>query len=166
VAGIQAAIKSETSDIGRTPKSDRSSIVSRRRCASSWRSSNAALWKKELMPEWQKNGIYVRECGKCRRNARRGRIVIFSRKFFRCVLPWQWIAQPSFSHILNEAKLLVRGKNYKRGGERCTPSCRYPRAVSRLIARRRGKGADEPWEYIFRSLIKRHIGEWFPGLIW
>jgi polyphosphate kinase len=30
----------------------------------------------------------------------------------------------------------------------------------------RGKGADEPWEYIYlASLIKQHIGELFPGLI-
>jgi polyphosphate kinase len=41
-----------------------------------------------------------------------------------------------------------------------------PRAVSRLIALPRGKGADEPWEYIYlASLIKQHIGELFPGLI-
>src|SRR5439155_519936 len=40
------------------------------------------------------------------------------------------------------------------------------RAVSRLIALPRGKGADEPLEYIYlASLIKQHIGELFPGLI-
>jgi polyphosphate kinase len=41
-----------------------------------------------------------------------------------------------------------------------------PRVVPRLILMPRGKGADEPWEYIYlASLIKQHIGELFPGLI-
>jgi len=35
-----------------------------------------------------------------------------------------------------------------------------------LILMPRGKGADEPWEYIYlASLIRQHIGELFPGLI-
>ena len=41
-----------------------------------------------------------------------------------------------------------------------------PRVVPRLIAMPRGKGEDEPWDYIYlASLIKQHIGELFPGLI-
>src|SRR5262249_14547527 len=40
-----------------------------------------------------------------------------------------------------------------------------PRVLPRLILMPRGKGTDEPWEYIYlASLIKQHIGELFPGL--
>src|SRR5205823_10874703 len=61
--------------------------------------------------------------------------------------------------------LLVRAKTQRRG-EPMHAIVQVPRAVSRLIALPRGKGADEPWEYIYlASLIKQHIGELFPGLI-
>src|SRR5205823_7122729 len=61
--------------------------------------------------------------------------------------------------------LLVRAKTQRRG-EPMHAIVQVPRAVSRLIALPRGKGADEPWEYIYlASLIKQHIAELFPGLI-
>ncbi|HEY4757972.1 MAG TPA: polyphosphate kinase 1, partial [Chthoniobacterales bacterium] len=41
-----------------------------------------------------------------------------------------------------------------------------PRVVPRLILMPRGKGEDEPWDYIYlASLIKHYIAELFPGLI-
>ncbi len=71
-----------------------------------------------------------------------------------------------FPHLLNRShNLLVRAKTQRRG-EPLHAIVQVPRAVSRLIALPRGKGADEPWEYIYlASLIKQHIGELFPGLI-
>jgi polyphosphate kinase len=75
-------------------------------------------------------------------------------------------ASHPFPHLLNRShNLLVRAKTQRRG-EPLHAIVQVPRAVSRLIALPRGKGADEPWEYIYlASLIKQHIGELFPGLI-
>jgi polyphosphate kinase len=61
--------------------------------------------------------------------------------------------------------LLVRAKT-QRGGEPLHAIVQVPRVVPRLILMPRGKGEDEPWDYIYlASLIKQHIGELFPGLI-
>ncbi len=67
-------------------------------------------------------------------------------------------------HLLNRShNLLVRAKTQRRG-ESLHAIVQVPRALSRLIALPRGKGAAEPWEYIYlASLIKQHIGELFPG---
>jgi polyphosphate kinase len=75
-------------------------------------------------------------------------------------------ASHPFPHLLNRShNLLVRAKA-QRGGEPLHAIVQVPRAISRLIALPRGKGADEAWEYIYlASLIKQHIGELFPGLV-
>jgi len=59
----------------------------------------------------------------------------------------------------------VRAKA-QRGGEPLLAIVQVPRVVPRLILMPRGKGDEEPWEYIYlASLIKQHIAELFPGLI-
>ena len=75
-------------------------------------------------------------------------------------------ASHPFPHLLNRShNLLVRAKARRRG-EPLHAIVQVPRVVPRLILMPRGKGVDEPWEYIYlASLIKQHIGELFPGLI-
>jgi polyphosphate kinase len=75
-------------------------------------------------------------------------------------------ASHPFPHLLNRShNLLVRAKAGRRG-EPLHAIVQVPRVVPRLILMPRGKGVDEPWEYIYlASLIKQHIGELFPGLI-
>ena len=75
-------------------------------------------------------------------------------------------ASHPFPHLLNRShNLLVRAKTRRRS-EPLHAIVQVPRVVPRLILMPRGKGADEPWEYIYlASLIKQHIGELFPGLI-
>src|SRR6266516_2085091 len=82
------------------------------------------------------------------------------------VAPLAVDASHPFPHLLNRShNLLVRAKTRRRG-EPLHAIVQVPRVVPRLILMPRGKGADEPWEYIYlASLIKQHIGELFPGLI-
>src|SRR5207245_7150953 len=75
-------------------------------------------------------------------------------------------ASHPFPELLNKShNLLVRAKA-QRGGEPLLAIVQVPRVVPRLILMPRGKGDEEPWEYIYlASLIKQHIAELFPGLI-
>ena len=75
-------------------------------------------------------------------------------------------ASHPFPQLLNKShNLLVRARS-ERGGELLHAIVQVPRVLPRLILLPRGKGEDEPWEYIYlASLIKHHIADLFPGLI-
>jgi polyphosphate kinase len=125
-----------------------------------------ALWNNELLPELGKNGIYVREIAELPPKRAAWAHRYFQQEVFPMLTPLAVDASHPFPHLLNRShNLLVRAKTQRRG-EPLHAIVQVPRAVSRLIALPRGKGADEPWEYIYlASLIKQHIGELFPGLI-
>src|SRR5437773_11084313 len=72
----------------------------------------------------------------------------------------------TFPRLLDKSHcLLIRAKT-QRGGELLHAIVQVPRVLPRLILMPRGKGEDEPWDYIYlASLIKHHIADLFPGLI-
>src|SRR5881398_3910820 len=166
VAGIKQQIESETSDVGPdglspTDTFDRIQKTVRRLVA-----TQCALWKNELLPELAKNGIYIREIAELSAKRTAWAHRYFHQEVFPMLTPLAVDASHPLPHFLNRShNLLVRAKTQRRG-EPLHAIVQVPRAVSRLIALPRGKGADEPWEYIYlASLIKQHIGELFPGLI-
>ena len=166
VAGIKQQIESETSDIspdGLSPSEtfDRIQKTVRQLVAAQY-----ALWNNELLPELGKNGIYVREIAELPPKRAAWAYRYFQQEVFPMLTPLAVDASHPLPHLLNRShNLLVRAKTQRRG-EPLHAIVQVPRAVSRLIALPRGKGADEPWEYIYlASLIKQHIGELFPGLI-
>jgi len=166
VAGIKQQIESETSDVGPdglspTELFDRIQKTVRQLVAAQY-----ALWKNELLPELAKNGIYVREIAELPAKRAAWAHRYFQQEVFPMLTPLAVDASHPFPHLLNRShNLLVRAKTRRRG-EPLHAIVQVPRAVSRLILLPRGKGADEPWEYIYlASLIKQHIGELFPGLI-
>jgi polyphosphate kinase len=166
VAGIKQQIASETSDIGPDGLSPTETFDRIQKTVRQLVAEQYALWKNELLPELAKNGIYVREIAEppAKRAAWAHRY--FQQEVLPMLTPLAVDASHPFPHLLNRShNLLVRAKG-QRGGEPLHAIVQVPRAVSRLIALPRGKGADEPWEYIYlASLIKQHIGELFPGLI-
>jgi polyphosphate kinase len=166
VAGIKQQIESETSDFGpdglsATEVFDRIQKTVRQLVA-----TQCALWKNELQPELAKNGIYVREIGELPAKRAAWAHRYFQQEVFPMLTPLAVDASHPFPHLLNRShNLLVRAKAGRRG-EPLHAIVQVPRVVPRLILMPRGKGADEPWEYIYlASLIKQHIGELFPGLI-
>ncbi len=166
VAGIKQQIKSETSDIGPDGLSPTELFDRIQKTVRELVATQYALWKNELLPELAKNGIYVREMAELSAKRAAWAHRYFQQEVFPMLTPLAVDASHPFPHLLNRShNLLVRAK-CSEVASRCTPSCRCPRAVSRLIVMPRGKSADEPWEYIYlASLIKQHIGELFPGLI-
>src|SRR5216110_565926 len=166
VAGIKQQIESETSDVGPDGLSATELFERIQKTVRELVGTQYALWKNELQPELAKNGIYVREIAElsAKRTAWANRY--FQQEVFPMLTPLAVDASHPFPHLLNRShNLLVRAKA-QRSGEPLHAIVQVPRAVSRLIALPRGKGADEPWEYIYlASLIKQHIGELFPGLI-
>src|SRR6201981_56583 len=166
VAGIKQQIKSETSDIGPdvlspTETCDRIQKTVRQLVAAQY-----ALWNNELLPELGRNGIYVREIAELppKRAAWANRY--FQQEVFPMLTPLAVDASHPFPHLLNRShNLLLRAKT-RRQSEPLHAIVQVPRVVPRLILLPRGKGEDEPWEYIYlASLIKQHIAELFPGLI-
>ena len=166
VAGIKQQIESETSDVGPDGLSPTELFDRIQKTVRGLVATQYALWKNELQPELAKNGIYVREIAELPAKREAWAHRYFQQEVFPMLTPLAVDASHPFPHLLNRShNLLVRAKA-QRGGEPLHAIVQVPRAVSRLIALPRGKGAEEPWEYIYlASLIKQHIGELFPGLI-
>src|SRR6266436_5856583 len=166
VAGIKQQIKSETSDVGPDGLSPTELFERIQKTVRALVGTQCALWKNELQPELAKNGIYVREIAELSAKRAAWAQRYFQQEVFPMLTPLAVDASHPFPHLLNRShNLLVRAKA-QRGGEPMHAIVQVLRAVSRLIALPRGKGTEEPWEYIYlASLIKQHIGELFPGLI-
>src|SRR5246500_1684817 len=166
VAGIKQQIESETSDVGPDGLSATELFGRIQKTVRELVGTQYALWKNELLPELAKNGIYVREIAdlSAKRTAWANRY--FQQEVFPMLPPLAVDPIHPFPHLLNRShNLLVRAKAGRRG-EPLHAIVQVPRVVPRLILMPRGKGVDEPWEYIYlASLIKQHIGELFPGLI-
>src|SRR6266481_3595287 len=166
VAGIKQQIKSETSDVGPDGLSPTEVFDRIQKGVRQLVAEQYALWKNELLPDLAKNGIYVREMAELPAKRAAWAHRYFQQEVFPMLTPLAEDASHPFPHLLNRShNLLVRAKA-QRGGEPLHAIVQVPRAVSRLIALPRGKGAEDPWEYIYlASLIKQHVGELFPGLI-
>ena len=125
-----------------------------------------ALWKDELAPALAKNGIRVHDVAEL--NAKRAAWAqrYFREEVFPMLTPLAVDASHPFPQLLNKShNLLVRARS-ERGGELLHAIVQVPRVLPRLILLPRGKGEDEPWDYIYlSSLIKHHIADLFPGLL-
>src|SRR5437763_3453372 len=166
VAGIKQQIESETSDIGPDGLSPTETFDRIQKTVRQLVAAQYALWKSELLPELAKNGLYVREIAELPAKRAAWAHRYFLQEVFPMLTPLAVDASHPFPLLLNRShNLLVRAKTRRRG-EPLHAIVQVPRVVPRLILMPRGKGADEPWEYIYlASLIKQHIGELFPGLI-
>src|SRR6202023_637496 len=166
VAGIKQQIESETSDVGPDGLSPTDTFNNIQRVVRELVTTEYALWKDELVPQLSKNGIRIRDVAQL--SAKRA---AWARRYFQeevvpMLTPLAVDASHPFPQLLNKShNLLVRAKT-QRGGEPLHAIVQVPRVVPRLILMPRGKGEDEPWDYIYlASLIKQHIAELFPGLI-
>src|ERR1051325_943817 len=166
VAGIKQQIESETSDIGPDGLSPTETVDRIQKTARQLVGQQYALWKNELVPELAKNKIYVRQIAELPAKRAAWAHRYFQQEVLPMLTPLAVDASHPLPHLLNRShNLMVRAKTQRRG-EPLHAIMQEPSAVSRLIALPRGKGADEPWDYIYlASLIKQHIGELFPGLI-
>src|SRR6202162_1929686 len=166
VAGIKQQIESETSDVGPDGLSPTETFNQIQRLAHELVATEYELFNKELLPELEKNRIRIRKVSELGTRRAAWLRKYFQDEVFPMLTPLAVDASHPFPDLLNKShNLLVRAKT-KRRGEPLFAIVQVPRAVSRLIALPRGKGADEPWVYIYlASLIKQHIGELFPGLI-
>src|SRR3984893_6179662 len=166
VAGIKQQIASETSGVGPDGLSPTETFNNIQRVARELVATQYKLWKEEILPELAKNGIRVQEVAQL--NAKRAVWAqrYFQQEVFPMLTPLAVDASHPFPQLLNKShNLLVRAKT-QRGGEPLHAIVQVPRVVPRLILMPRGKGEDEPWDYIYlASLIKQHIAELFPGLI-
>src|SRR6059036_3258486 len=166
VAGIKQQIESQTSELGPDGLSPTEVFNRIQKTVRELFAEQYTLWKNELLPELAKNGIYVREIAELPAKRAAWAHRYFLQEVFPMLTPLAVDASHPFPHLLNRShNLLVRAK-MRRRGEPLHAIVQVPRVVPRLILMPRGKGADEPWEYIYlASLIKQHIGELFPGLI-
>jgi polyphosphate kinase len=166
VAGIKQQIESETSDVGPDGLSATEIFERIQRTVRELLATEYNLWNNELLPSLAQNNIRVLEVSNL--NAKRAAWAhrYFQKELFPMLTPLAVDASHPFPHLLNRShNLLIRART-KRGGEQLHAIVQVPRVVPRLILMPRGKGKDEPWEYIYlASLIKHHIAELFPGLI-
>jgi polyphosphate kinase len=166
VAGIKQQIESETSDVGPDGLSPSEVFDRIQKTVRQLVAAQYTLWNGDFLPELAKNGIYVREIAELPTKRAAWAHRYFLQEVVPMLTPLAVDASHPFPHLLNRShNLLVRAKT-RRGSEPLHAIVQVPRVVPRLILMPRGKGADEPWEYIYlASLIKQHIGELFPGLI-
>ncbi|MFL6527527.1 MAG: polyphosphate kinase 1 [Chthoniobacterales bacterium] len=166
VAGIKQQIESETSDVGPDGLSPTETFNAIQRLVRELVETQYALWNNDLKPTLAKNGIRVHDVAQL--NAKRS---AWARKFFQeevfpMLTPLAVDASHPFPQLLNKShNLLVRART-ERGGELLHAIVQVPRVLSRLILMPRGKGDDEPWDYIYLAdLIKQNIADLFPGMI-
>jgi polyphosphate kinase len=166
VAGIKQQIESETSDVGADGLSPTETFNAIQRTAHEMVATQYALWHDDIAPALAKNGIRVHDVADL--NAKRS---AWAQRFFReevfpMLTPLAVDASHPFPQLLNKShNLLVRARS-ERGGEMLHAIVQVPRVLPRLILLPRGKGEDEPWDYIYLAdLIKHHIADLFPGLL-
>src|SRR5437868_139254 len=166
VAGIKQQIESETSHLGPDGLSPTDTFNGIQRIVRELVAAQYALWNEELLPELAKNGIRIPKMSELSAKRAAWAHRYFQEEVFPLLTPLAVDASHPFPQLLNKShNLLVRAKT-QRGAERLHAIVQVPRVVPRLILMPRGKGDDEPWEYIYlASLIKQHIAELFPGLI-
>ena len=166
VAGIKQQIESETSDVGPDGLSPTETFNGIQRVAQELVAREYTLWNEEIAPALAKNGIRIHDVAQLntKRAAWAGRY--FREEVFPMLTPLAVDASHPFPQLLNKShNLLVRAKT-QRGGDLLHAIVQVPRVLPRLILMPRGKGEDEPWDYIYlSSLIKHHIAGLFPGLI-
>ena len=166
VAGIKQQIESETSDVGPDGLTPTDTFNAIQRTAHEMVATQYALWRDELMPLLGKNGIRVHNIADL--NAKRAAWArrYFQEEVFPMLTPLAVDASHPFPQLLNKShNLLVRARAEK-GGEPLHAIVQVPRVLPRLILMPRGKGDDEPWDYIYlAALIKHNIADLFPGLI-
>src|SRR5213082_1231836 len=166
VAGIIQQIKSETSDVGPDGMSPTETFNAIQRLVHELVATQYDFWKKELMPALAKNGIRLHDVAQLTGKRAAWAKSYFQEEVFPMLTPLAVDASHPFPQLLNKShNLLVRARAHQ-GGETLLAIVQVPRVVPRLILMPRGKGADEPWDYIYlASLIKHYIAELFPGLI-
>ncbi len=166
VAGIKQQIESETSDLGPDGMSPTETFNAIQRIAHELVAAQYALWNDELAPGLAKNGIRVNDAAQLTAKRAAWARRYFQEEVFPMLTPLAVDASHPFPQLLNKShNLFVRART-ERDGEPLHAIVQVPRVLPRLILMPRGKGEDEPWDYIYlASLIKHHIGELFPGLI-
>jgi polyphosphate kinase len=166
VAGIKQQIESETSDVGPDGLSPTETFNAIQRVAHELVATEYALWNDELAPQLAKNGIRLHHVDQLNSKRAAWARRYFQEEVFPMLTPLASTASHPFPQLLNKShNLLVRAKA-QRGAELLHAIVQVPRVLPRLILMPRGKGEDEPWDYIYlASLIKHHIGDLFPGLI-
>ncbi len=166
VAGIKQQIASETSDVGPDGMSPTETFNAIQRLAHELVATQYEFWNKELAPALAKAGIRLHDVSQL--NAKRAAWAkrYFEEEVFPMLTPLAVDASHPFPQLLNKShNLLVRARTGQ-GSESLLAIVQVPRVVPRLILMPRGKGDDEPWDYIYlASLIKHHIAELFPGLV-
>jgi polyphosphate kinase len=166
VAGIKQQIESETSDVGPDGLTPTDTFNAIQRVVHEMVATQYALWRDELVPLLAKHGIRIHHVAQL--STKRGAWArrYFQQEVFPMLTPLAVDASHPFPQLLNKShNLLVRARAEK-GGEPLHAIVQVPRVLPRLIQMPRGKGDDEPWEYIYlAALIKHNIADLFPGLI-
>ena len=166
VAGIKQQIESETSDVGPDGLTPTEVFNAIQRTAHELVATQYSLWRNELVPALAKNNIRIYGVAElpARRTAWARRY--FQEEVFPLLTPLAVDASHPFPQLLNKShNLLVRARAEK-GGEELLAIVQVPRVLPRLILMTRGKGDDEPWDYIYLAdLIKENIADLFPGLL-
>ena len=166
VAGIKQQIASETSDVGPDGLTPTETFNAIQRIVHEMVATQYALWRDELTPALAKQGIRVHDVAHLNTKRAAWARRYFQAEVFPMLTPLAVDASHPFPQLLNKShNLLVRARNEK-GGESRYAIVQVPRVIQRLILLPRGKGEDEPWDYIYlAALIKRNIADLFPGLI-
>ncbi len=166
VAGIKQQIESETSDVGPDGLSPTEIFNAIQRTARELVATQYALWNNEIAPALAKQNIRIHDVPQVNTKRAAWARRFFQEEVFPMLTPLAVDASHPFPQLLNKShNLLVRAKT-QRGGELLHAIVQVPRVLQRLILMPRGRGEDEPWDYIYLSaLIKHHIADLFPGLI-
>ncbi|MEI8341104.1 MAG: polyphosphate kinase 1 [Verrucomicrobiota bacterium] len=166
VAGIKQQIESGTADTGPDGLNPVELFNTIQKTAHELVRLQYALWNDEIAPQLAQHNIRIHEVSSLTGPDAEWARDYFLKEVFPVLTPLAVDASHPFPQVLNKSSNLIVRARKPSQDEPLFAIIQVPRVVPRMICIPRGKGEEEPWNYIYlSSLIKHNIGRLFPSLI-
>jgi polyphosphate kinase len=166
VAGIKQQIESGTADTGPDDINPVELFKTIRKTVLELVQTQYALWNSEIAPQLAQHNIRIHEVSSLTGAEAEWARDYFQKEVFPVLTPLAVDASHPFPQVLNKSSNLIVRARKPSEDEPLFAIIQVPKVVPRMICIPRGKGEEEPWNYIYlSSLIKHNIGRLFPSLI-
>ena len=166
VAGIKQQIESGTADSGPDGMNPSSLFSAIQKTVHEMIRFQYELWNGEIAPQLAEHNIRIHDVDSLTGADADWARDYFHNEVFPVLTPLAVDASHPFPQVLNKSSNLIVRARKPNEDEPLYAIIQVPRVVPRMICIPRGKGDEDPWNYIYlSSLIKHNIGKLFPNLI-
>ncbi|MDD2709331.1 MAG: polyphosphate kinase 1 [Verrucomicrobiae bacterium] len=166
VAGIKQQLEHDTDDAGPDNMTPAEIFAAINKKVRELADVQHRLWKEELLPLLEKNGIFLPSFQQMSREEQQWLREYFKKEVFPVLTPLAVDPSHPFPQLLNKSHNLIVSLRRERGKaeEPVRAVVQMPRVLPRLI-RIGGESGGAPWRFcLLPNLIHQYVGELFPGL--